>query len=268
MRKIVIVLNEYPELIDERTAELFESLLDRIIATDMLVVDAEADLILHEDMVRRMIDDRGVYDKAKMASLVGSSSTGMTVWPRPSRAPRSAITPALWRSYETLQQEYERAAAASRVPWVLPPGGWIDAEAWMNQRDSIPGRHGRMLAGPSLLGLKAEAAKSRTRFQEVLGLRVALAAHRHQLRHGQPLASLDAIDPDLLPFDPVDGFTGDRLVYRFTNGTHLVYALGADLDDDAGRHATDPDGEPVPFISDEYLTNKWDGDWVLFPARE
>lgn len=268
IQRIGRVLNHDPGVIDEQAAGSIDSLLARVAESGVLRINGEADLIFYEDMVRRMADERGVYDRTKVAALVNASPAAGSAIPPPSNAPRSAFTPSLWKAYGVLEKEYERAVAASSVPWLLPPEGWLDAETWMNRVDSVPGRAGRMLAGYSMLGLKFESANFRTQHQALIGLRVALAAHRHHLRHGEPPASLDAIDTDLLTFEPVDGFTGGRLVYRWTGDGHLVYALGADGVDRGGRHAVGPDGEPVGLISDEYLRGKWDGDWVVFPPRE
>ena len=262
------MLEQYPQMIDEQGAASIDALLARVVERGVLTINADTDLVFYEDMVRRMVDVRGVYDPAKVAALTASDpSLGQGVRP-PSDAPRHAFTPSLWTSYTVLEREYEHAVLAGSVPWTLPAEGWLDGEAWMNRVDSVPGRLGRMLAGYSIIGLKREAEKGRTRQQAILGLRVALAAHRHQLRHGTPPSAIDAIDPDLLNFEPVDGFTGGRLVYRWTGDAHLVYAMGADRDDDGGRHATDPSGESAQSISDEYLEGNWDGDWVLFPPRE
>ena len=268
IQRIGQVLNTDPGMIDEQAAGSIDRLLAELAESGILLVNGDAELIFYEDMVRRMVNDRGVYDRSKVAALVGTSLAAGSGLPPPSSAPRSAFTPSLLSSLIVLEKEYERAVAASSVPWVLPAEGWLDAEVWMDRVDSVPGRAGRMLTGYSLLGLKLESANFRTQHQALIGLRVALAAHRHHLRHDQPPASLDAIDADLLDFEPVDGFTGGRLIYRWTGEGHLVYALGADGDDDAGRHAVGPDAEPVGLISDEYLLGKWDGDWVVFPPRE
>lgn len=262
------VLDQHPQMIDEQTAASIDALLARVVERGALTIHADADLVIYEDMARRMVDDRGAFDPAKVAALTASDPSSGQGVPPPSDAPRSAFTPSLWSSYEVLVEEYERSAAAGAVPWTLPADGWLDAKAWMVRIDSIPGRAGRMLAGYSVIGLKSEAEKARTRHQAMLGLRVALAAHRHRLRHGEAPASLEMIDSDLLAFEPIDGFTGGRLVYRWTGEGHLVYAFGADHDDDAGRPAMGPDGTAVRTITDDYLREKWDGDWVVFPPRE
>lgn len=259
------VLDQYPQMIDEQTAASIDDLLERVVERGVLTIHADADLVFYEDMVRRMVDDRGAYDPAKVAALTASDrSSG----PPPSDAPRSAFTPSLWSSYEVLAEEYERAAAAGAVPWTLPAEDWLDAKVWMVRIDSIPGRAGRMLAGYPVIGLKSEAEKARTRHQALLGLRVAIAAHRHTLRNGVPPVSIEAIDADLLTFEPIDGFTGGRLVYRWTGEHHMVYALGADRDDDGGRHGLDLEGAAMLRITDEYLSEIVDGDWVVFPPAD
>ena len=105
--------------------------------------------------------------------------------------------------------------------------------------------------------------------QYVIGVRVALAAHRHWLRHGKPAMELSDIDDDLLAFDPMDGFTGEPLQYRWVDGHALVYAVGADGDDDGGKRVETPDqSSGYVTITDEYLDQPGDGDMVLFPFIE
>ena len=76
------------------------------------------------------------------------------------------------------------------------------------------------------------------------------------------------IDADLLTFDPVDGFTGEAVQYRWVDGRALVYAVGADGDDDGGKLVKTLGEQSGYLISDEYLHERWDGDMVLFPPVE
>ncbi len=89
------------------------------------------------------------------------------------------------------------------------------------------------------------------------GLRLALAAHRHRLRHGEFPATIAAFDPDLLPFKPSDAYSGGTLIYRLVGGTPLIYSVGPDQDDDQGRN--DPYAARSSGVD-------WDGDLLIFPS--
>jgi hypothetical protein len=92
--------------------------------------------------------------------------------------------------------------------------------------------------------------------EEQNGTRLAIAVHRHKLRHGEFPTSIDEIDPDLLRFEPKDAYTGNAMSYRLTEAGPLIYSFGPDLDDDQGQE-----------IASEYRRTKKpvDGDYVLFP---
>ena len=79
---------------------------------------------------------------------------------------------------------------------------------------------------------------------------------------------LSDIDDDLMGFEPVDGFSGGPVQYRWSEGRMLVYAVGADGDDDGGVEVVRPEGVEGFLITDEYLREGWDGDMVLFPVNK
>jgi hypothetical protein len=259
----------HPELIDEATAAHFDGLIADALDQRWTELDPVTELTVFEDIIRRMVDNRGVFNPTLVGQVMPAVDLGNSLpSPPPSTAPLTAFTPDLVASYRELERYVAAGVQATQPPWRPYPISHGEMDSWSKHRDSVPGRIGRLLLGILNADWSKVASTFRTAGHEVLGLRVALAAHRHQLRHGAAPASLDAIDADLLTFDPVDGFTGGRLVYRWTGEGHLVYAFGADLDDDGGRPAVDPDGTAVRTITDEYLRGKWDGDWVVFPPRE
>lgn len=253
-------LVDHPGLIDDDAAARFDALLADAVDAGWTSLEPAVELVTFEDVIRRMVDDRGVFDPLSIEKLMRAiDDPAAFSAPRASTAPLAAFSTDLLASYRMAEWYAGAGEEASRAPFSPYPITEEDMDWWAER--------------PLLLKVlnpkwSKAAATFRKVDQHLLGVRVALAAHRHQLRHGEPPASLDAIDPDLLAFDPVDGFTGGRLVYRRTDAGHLVYALGADHDDDDGRHAADPEGEPVSQISDEYLTGEWDGDWVVFPKQD
>ncbi len=119
---------------------------------------------------------------------------------------------------------------------------------------------------PSLSGV-ADAG------ERYLGVRdgalIAIALETHRRGRGAYPETLDALSPALLPAVPVDRITGGPLRYRIVEGRPLVYSVGADGDDDAGRSARAPSGEPDPLAAAQWGAPRQqpaaDGDWVLFP---
>ncbi|MCC5822140.1 MAG: hypothetical protein LAT64_12810 [Phycisphaerales bacterium] len=267
--RIADTLVHHPDLIDDAAAARFDALLMDALADGWTDPEPATELVIFEDVIRRMVDNRGVFDpRLVLLVMPAVEEPSDHSAPSASTAPLAAFSPDLLASYS----EAERYAVAADQAITVPFGPYSISEqemnAWSEGRDSVPGRIGRKLLGILAPKWSKVAVTFRTTHQQLIGVRMVLAAHRHHLRHGEPPASLDAIDTDLLTFEPVDGFTGGRLVYRWMGEGHLVYALGADGDDDGGRHVVGPDGEPVGLISDEYLRGRWDGDWVVFPPRE
>lgn len=269
VERIGRTLAEHPGLIDDAVAVRLERRLADAVAGGWTAFDAAVEMLFVEDAFRRTVDDRGVFNRAMARHtlrIIEEWDDGTA--PAPSTAPLDAFNPELLASYHEMARHFAAREDTLRIPWRPYAITRDEIDAWVNKTDSLPGRTGRRLVDQFTAEWFDPSAAMRAAHQNILGLRVALAAHRHRLRHGEPPSSLDAIDTDLIGFDPVDGFTGGRLVYRWTGEGHLVYALGADGDDDAGRHVLDPDGAPLPFISDEYLVERWDGDFVVFPPRE
>ena len=98
-------------------------------------------------------------------------------------------------------------------------------------------------------------------------LSVAIASVMHRRRHDAWPSALADLSPDLLPSVPIDQFDGAPLRYRVVDGTPRLYSVGADRDDDDGRHHPEanrwrPVGAPhfpVPYPAIA------DGDWQLWP---
>jgi len=101
--------------------------------------------------------------------------------------------------------------------------------------------------------------------QRVDGIRVAVAAKRHQVRSGRWPESLDVLVPGLLATIPVDRFSGQPLRYRLVDGEPRVYSVFQDGVDDAGEPAPEVERSTqivIPHDRDEAAR----GDLVLWPA--
>jgi hypothetical protein len=72
-------------------------------------------------------------------------------------------------------------------------------------------------------------------------LKVALAAERYRLKHGNWPNGIEPLVPDLLAAVPIDPFDGQPVRYRQTDTGLTIYSVGPDGEDNLGR--LDPNGE-------------------------
>lgn len=106
--------------------------------------------------------------------------------------------------------------------------------------------------------------------------RAAIALARYRLEHGvYPKALVDLV-PGYLSCVPIDSFDGEPLRYSLDDGRPMLYTVGTDRTDDAGK-PTIPRGEALRFRSTDEVRN-WrlgvpgapeihSGDWVFYPRR-
>jgi hypothetical protein len=93
----------------------------------------------------------------------------------------------------------------------------------------------------------------------------AIALKRHELRHGNHPATLDALVPAFLPSLPRDFMDGQPLRYRRNDGgSFLLYSVGDDLQDDSG----DPTPEASQRDDARHLWNGRDWVWPKLSAAE
>lgn len=255
-----------PLLIGEPMAEEFERALADMFEHH-LPRDMRWEQLTLEDGLRRMLDQSGGYEPyGTVAFMDALKIEDFAAYPPPTDIPVASFEPHFREVVEQHERCSKLAIEATEMPWKPMPEGFSDEmEAWEQAAPSIPGQIARNWFG--ILSPKWDkwALTIRTSNQNMIALRLLLAAHRHRLRHGDPALALADIDPDLLTFQPIDGFTGGPLQYRWTDTGPLIYALGADGDDDGGVHVFGDDGEPYLTVTDEYLRDRPDGDWRLYP---
>lgn len=97
--------------------------------------------------------------------------------------------------------------------------------------------------------------KAPAQFEAVLwdGTLLVAALELHRARHAEYPESLGALAPGILTEVPLDPFTGEAFQYERLEGSHTLYSLGADGEDDGGV----PDSE----------SRSRDGDIVFSPAQ-
>ncbi len=270
-RLIGEVLAEHPGLIDEKVGAQLEGFYQSVMDADVFSMNLDLEYATLEDVIRRMVDDAGQYAPVQTLAFVpmlGDDEDG--VLPEPSSAPLEDIDADLIAGYIHYRKMGQVYVDAAVMPW-REVEAIADDESWGDGITSPQGEIGKLLFPTASLSneqLDSAVGMLRTEHQELIGVRVALAAHRHWVRHGERAMELSDIDDDLLGFEPTDGFTGKAVQYRWVDGAALVYALGADGDDDGGVGVVRAEEVEGYLISDEYLREKWDGDMVLFPIGD
>ena len=97
---------------------------------------------------------------------------------------------------------------------------------------------------PSLVRTYAQEAK----LDAHLGAaEIAVANRIYKKKHGKYVDSLEQLTPEILPFLPLDPFTGKDYIYKKKDKGFIVYSLGENLRDDGGlrRKAREKDYDIV-----------------------
>ena len=84
---------------------------------------------------------------------------------------------------------------------------------------------------PSVTALAKAEAGARVRFEVVV---VAFALEQYRADHGAYPGTLDALVPKYLVDPPIDGFSGEPLVYKPSERGYTLYSIGVNGKDDDG----------------------------------
>lgn len=228
-------------------------------------------MMIH-DSVRRMCDSEGEFSPRQIATFQFSGpACSLPIEDLGSTAQRM-----LYVYHASLGQ----GDALSEIPW---DEELEEMESVLERERDALNRITNTMLETLIPALDRIPPRVRSYKQVNISLRLALAAYLHRDRHGVFPESIDAIDKDLMTFDPVDAFTGDPLRYTIRDGLPLIYSVGDNRTDDGGmiRWAySDPDSDgnrqrsqtwPEWWRTEDiawHLTTISDtnhGDWVLFP---
>ena len=123
------VLVERPGLIDESMGAALESIFAMAMSDDVFLIDIELELLMLEDIVRRMVDDQGVVDLVQIKGFVPVLVDGEAgVIPEPSSVDFAEIDTDLLVGYF-----YYKAVAQSRVDALGMP--WKPVEKLENENN-------------------------------------------------------------------------------------------------------------------------------------
>lgn len=244
--------------------------------SELVRIDSESRYF--EDVLQRVYTDDGRGNGHITAAGLRFLNE-LTSDPLPSSVERSIgpLSAALIADRASTRREYDslmaRTVAAARTPpwtWTRLPGSEIDdmSDAFM-WRDRYPTI---FLLMPAL----GRAASSSHRFSQTRDAALtAIALELFKRRHGDYPASLSELSPTFIPRVPLDIFDGTPLKYQLRAGRPLLYSVGTDRKDDAGRSSstrnTDgsstwhPPGNIKAMLADPLKGPQIDGDWVLYP---
>ncbi len=152
-----------------------------------------------------------------------------------------------------------------QLVWCSPVGYRWEREIRKRPMEAL-----RYLPLMNLPGLVSVLVGDQVMVQRRDALLAVLALERYWRQHAEWPAALEELVPSLLAEVPRDRFDGERLRYRIVDGAPILYSVGVDRDDDAGR----------PFQGNPTNTNiflQWweahlwawsskyyDGDWILW----
>ena len=240
--------------------------------------------LLHmHDALRRVIHDDGTF--ARRSVMRFTSIHDDDALAEPSSREIDRLGDGVQRTLMVLHRVYGDIAERSVFPW-----NGEASEIGAAHRETIDklGAAPKMLTEIMLPAVDKIWKQYHPANQRTVALRIALAAERHERRHGALPPSIASIDDDLLAFDPIDVFSGEPLRYALRDEPpgFVVYSVGSDRDDDGGvpmpahnlrgpilsetAQARDPhwisEEEASAITRDE--PERIDGDWVLVPAQE
>jgi len=133
---------------------------------------------------------------------------------------------------------------------------WSVQEDELKELDSPIEAIGRLLVDMMMPATDQAVNRVHRHRANTQAMRLAIATHRHKLRHGSFPETIEHFDRNLIDFDFIDQFVGGNMIYRLHPSIGpMIYARGYDGDDDQGRHATDL------FLE----TMRKDGDFVYYP---
>lgn len=241
-------LEHHSEKINEAHLVALDSAIEQVQTIEFLW---EGEAITFHDTLRRLASPKGELSLQSASSWGG----GNGALDDPISLPDLELHKSVQRMLYVYGELLEESARQSNISW---NGSRVGINQLFEKSKKDLGAPGAMLIDLMLPALDRTANIFRESAQQKIGVRTAIAIHRHKLQHGKFPDSVDEVDPDFIVFQPIDMFTGNRLHYALRNSDPLIYSVGPDMDNDDGLH--------VFGIARE--SSKIDGDWVLYPVPQ
>lgn len=247
----------------------------------------QGERLLIYDIVQRMYTDDGEGDGRitleglrNMRPLIGlldaDQLPDVGTWEGELRAFAYGVaipaTPYVMASRAELVEKYE--SLMNQQEATLEGNLWeIDPDAVIEEVNHWSGlERARYLPIPTLfpsLGLLRKTIGEGCGLRD--GVLVGIALELYHREHDDWPPTLDELAPKYLPQVPIDRITGEPLHYKVVDDRPVVYSVGADRDDDAGRAAISSEGETDrelagPRHMHDAPEEQPDGDWVIWSA--
>lgn len=234
----------------------------------------EGEALMFHDTIRRLCDDNGDLSFSGVRSLQNAWGGQLGT---PTSLPNNLLGDAPQRTLYVYNSMLRHASAQDSLDW---DGTHEHTDDLLEQERDKLNFISEMFLDIMLPALERPSVVVRQLKQETVAVRVGIAAYRHQLRHGAFPESVEAIDDDLIDFDPIDVFSGDTLRYLVTENGPLVYSVGPDRIDNGGQQGwitqTGWDGQDyrvkakVEWLTIDQVSSfknnpETQTDWVLFP---
>ena len=223
-------IEHHRDQLTEEHLQTFERLLAK---PNNFQVRWQGEAMALHDSIRRLTNKFGVLDNPKPTQ----TSTWDFDFLDPIHTPDDQLDPSMQRVLMVYNQILAAMVKQAQLPWDQDA---TTAQEILDEHDWELSEQGKRYLNIFAPALDSIAGALRARSQRALGLRTAIAAHRAKLRHGQfpsSIESIQAIDPDLMSFDPIDAFTNKPLLYVLTDDGPVVYSVGQDHTDNAATPA-------------------------------
>ncbi|MEZ6163578.1 MAG: hypothetical protein R3B67_04000 [Phycisphaerales bacterium] len=162
------------------------------------------------DSIRRMCDAGGEFSPRQIATNEFSGPA--------CSLPIEELGPTAQRMLHVYRMSLAQGDALSAIPW---DEDIEEMELVLERERGALNKITNAMLEVLIPALDRVPAQVRNFRQENIALRLALASYMHRDRHGAFPESIDAIDEDLMTFDPVDAFTGDPLRYTIRDGSPI-----------------------------------------------
>ncbi len=254
--RLRLILFKHPALFhDDQLIRLAHAISGPEVAADLINMNNDRDVFA--DTVQRLYTDDGHGDGHLTLNGLRNLSKLIAPMAFKDRFDRIDLTfkaasavPMLTASRAELLAEYDRLMDQEAADLHLPIRQ-IDVHKVESQLDELKKspvervRYAGLLAMLPLFIDPEASINPQASCESYLGKRdgtvVGIALEFYRRRYGKYPAALRDLTPELLPAIPADRITGDAVKYRLVDGKPVVYSVGADRIDDAGRPPAEPE---------------------------